>query len=239
LTLHGVLYKLNGDGPFPAVLYSHGSAPGMNNNEAFERLGPVLVARGLTMFAPYRRGQGLSSGAGPFIQDEMDTAGRKGGTEAYKSTMIRLLKEDHMDDQMAGLAWLKQQPFVSVDRIATVGNSFGGIEVVLGSAKEEFCAAVDIAGAAQAWAQSPELRKLLIESARNSKTPIFFLQAENDYDLSPSRVLTSEIEKVGKVSQLKIYPAFGKSAVQGHSFGYLGTSTWISDVTPFLEKRCQ
>ena len=33
LTLRGVLYKPNGKGPFPAVLYNHGSAPGMLNSQ--------------------------------------------------------------------------------------------------------------------------------------------------------------------------------------------------------------
>ena len=33
LTLGGELFKPNGDGPFPAVLYNHGSAPGMLNSQ--------------------------------------------------------------------------------------------------------------------------------------------------------------------------------------------------------------
>ena len=66
-TLHGLLYKPAGRGPFPAVLYNHGSAPGLLNNEAFERIAPVFVADGWVFFAPYRRGQGLSSDAGQYI----------------------------------------------------------------------------------------------------------------------------------------------------------------------------
>jgi dipeptidyl aminopeptidase/acylaminoacyl peptidase len=52
LTLHGVLYKPNGKGPFPAVLYNHGSAPGMYSQEAFDRLGPLFAERGWVFFAP-------------------------------------------------------------------------------------------------------------------------------------------------------------------------------------------
>src|SRR5215475_5636595 len=62
-TLSGVLYRPVGLGPFPAVLYNHGSAPGMLNNQAFEAIGPQFVARGWVFFAPYRRGQGLSAQA--------------------------------------------------------------------------------------------------------------------------------------------------------------------------------
>ena len=42
LTLHGVLYRPEGAGPFPAVVYNHGSAPGMLGKEAFDVLGQCL-----------------------------------------------------------------------------------------------------------------------------------------------------------------------------------------------------
>jgi len=42
LTLHGVLYRPDGAGPFPAVVYNHGSAPGMLGKEAFGVLGQCL-----------------------------------------------------------------------------------------------------------------------------------------------------------------------------------------------------
>jgi hypothetical protein len=60
LTLQGVLYKPEGAGPFPAVVYNHGSAPGMLSKQAFEALGPVFASRGWVFFGPYRRGQGLA-----------------------------------------------------------------------------------------------------------------------------------------------------------------------------------
>src|SRR5262245_26301247 len=74
LTLHGALYKPEGKGPFPAVLYNHGSAPGMLSKEAFDALGPVFASRGWVFFGPYRRGQGLSASAGPFIGDQIAAA---------------------------------------------------------------------------------------------------------------------------------------------------------------------
>src|SRR5712691_174671 len=92
LTLHGVLYKLDGNGPFPAVIYNHGSAPGMLSSEAFDALGPVFVGRGLVFFAPYRRGQGLSASAGPYISDEINVALKSGGIRAGAATMVRLLE---------------------------------------------------------------------------------------------------------------------------------------------------
>lgn len=43
IALHGVLYKPDGPGPFPAVVYNHGSAAGMLSKEAFDALGPVFA----------------------------------------------------------------------------------------------------------------------------------------------------------------------------------------------------
>jgi carboxymethylenebutenolidase len=238
LTLHGVLYKPEGAGPFPAVLYNHGSAPGMLSNAAFEAIGPLFQRRGWAFFAPYRRGQGLSASTGPYIGDEIAATAKKGGIHAGAKTMIRLLETDHLNDQLAALAWLRKQTFVQPQRIAVAGNSFGGIETVLGVERESFCAAIDASGGAQSWAQAPELQTLMTRAVRNSHAPIFFFQAENDYDLSPSRILSAAMKDAGKVSEMKIYPPFGKSARDGHSFAYLGSSVWADDVFRFLETHC-
>src|ERR1035438_8464157 len=44
ITLHGVLYKPEGPGPFPTVVYNHGSAAGMVSKSAFDALGPVFAS---------------------------------------------------------------------------------------------------------------------------------------------------------------------------------------------------
>jgi carboxymethylenebutenolidase len=39
---------------------------------------------------------------------------------------------------MAALAWLRKQDFVRPNRIAAAGNSFGGIEAVLGAERGSY-----------------------------------------------------------------------------------------------------
>lgn len=152
--------------------------------------------------------------------------------------MVRLLETDHLNDQLAALAWLRTQKFVKADQIAVAGNSFGGILAVLGAEHGSYCAAIDSAGGAQSWARAPELQSLLRRSVRHSRAPIFFFQAENDYDLSPSRVLASIMKDAGKPFDFKIYPAFGEGVEDGHTFGYFGSSVWAGDVFRFLDKHC-
>ncbi|MFL5815170.1 MAG: alpha/beta hydrolase family protein [Bdellovibrionia bacterium] len=239
LNLGGEMYVPSGKGPFPAVLYNHGSAPGMLNSEASKQLGPLFAARGWIFFMPYRRGQGLSSEAGPYIGDEIKKAAETGGERSAAAKMVQLLKEDHLNDQMAALKWLKEQDNVLKGRIAVAGNSFGGIEVVFGASEADYCAAVDASGAAESWEKAPILQSLLKTSVRKSKSPIFFFQAENDFNLEPSRILSAEMKSAGKVSELKIYPSFGTTNRDGHSFAYLGHAIWFDDVMQFLQKHCR
>lgn len=238
ITLGGELFMPKGDGPFPAILYNHGSAPGMLNSQASKIIGPLFAERGWIFFMPYRRGQGLSAQAGPYIGDELEAARKRGGKKERLATLVTLLSTAHLDDQLAALQWLKSQKFVQTNRIAVAGNSFGGIETVLGAARARYCAAVDASGGAETWSEAPDLQALLKAAVRQSNAPIFFFQTENDFDLSPSKVLSAEMKQVGKEVVLKIYPPYGSSHRDGHSFAYLGSATWFGDVFAFIQKHC-
>src|SRR5580692_6578834 len=238
ITLHGVLYKPEGPGPFPAVVYNHGSAAGMVSKSAFDALGPVFANHGWVFLGPYRRGQGLSASAGPYIGDQIDAAEKKGGIPAGAAAMVRLLETDHLNDQLAALAWLRKQGFVRPNRIAVAGNSFGGIEAVLGAERGNYSAAIDSAGGAQSWAEAPELQSLMTRAVRNARAPIFFFQAANDYDLSPSKTLSAKMGEANKTYKLKIYPSYGDSPLDGHTFGYFGSDVWAEDVFGFLSQYC-
>ncbi len=64
LTLHGFLYKPEGDGPFPAIIWNHGSEklPGQQ-----PELARFYTKQGFVFFTPHRHGQGRSPGA--YIED--------------------------------------------------------------------------------------------------------------------------------------------------------------------------
>jgi hypothetical protein len=47
------------------------------------------------------------------------------------------------------------------------------------------------------------------------RIPVFFVQPENDYDLSPTRILSAAMKDSGKVFQVKVYPPFGKLQKRG------------------------
>jgi carboxymethylenebutenolidase len=238
-TLHGLLYKPAGAGPFPTLLYDHGSAPGMLNTQAFELVAPLFTAHGWAFFAPYRRGQGLSSDAGPYIGAEIAAAQSRGGLPMAAATMVRLLSTEQLQDQMAAFAWLRQQPFVRTDQIAVMGNSFGGVETVLAAEQAGYCAAVDASGGAESWDKAPALQNLMLDAVRHARAPILFIQAQNDYTTAPSRALYETMHAAGMSAVIHIYPAYGTSDADGHSFAWRGGNVWRSDVFQFIDEHCK
>ena len=110
---------------------------------------------------------------------------------------------------------------------------------MLGVEREAYCAGVEASGGAESWAKSPELQAAMMHAIRNARAPLFFFQAENDFDLTPTRALSAAMKDAGKESQVKIYPSFGSSARDGHSFAYRGSAIWFEDVLQFLERHCR
>ena len=234
-TLHGFIYKPEGKGPFPAVLYNHGSEkiPGW-----FPTLGKFWTSKGFVFFVPHRRGHGRSPG--DYIVD-LQTQFRekeKDLSNAQKHDVE--LHEQANLDVVAAVAWLKRQPFIKTNALVMSGISYGGIQAVLAAEKGLGVKAfIPFAPAAMSWRGNPLLRERLLQAVKNAKSPIFLLQAENDYNLGPSELLGDELKRKGKPNRAKVYPAFGdkNDSRSGHGgFAVRGSDVWGSDVMDFLNE---
>ena len=227
VTLHGFLYRPEGNGPFPALLYNHGSErkPGTK-----PELGKFFSANGYIFFVPHR----LSHGRSP-NDSHIDSLYDQGARS------IVTLHELHLGDQLAALSYLKQLSYLDTGRIAVAGCSYGGIQTVLAvesnaEQKLGLRAAVNFAGAAQSWRGSSSLRSRLVSAVRKATIPVMFVQAENDYDLTPSRVLSAELQQLGKPYKLAIFPPYGNTREEGHGgFCFRATNVWGNEVLAFLD----
>src|SRR5205807_2883553 len=105
-------------------------------------------------------------------------------------------------------------------RLAVTGCSYGGIETLLAAERGAgFKAAVAVSPAAQSWDGNPALRARLGEAVRKITIPTFIIHPAHDASLSPGQELSAVQEKLGKPHELKIFPATGPAAEQGHCFG--------------------
>jgi carboxymethylenebutenolidase len=222
-TLYGFLYVPAGKGPFPAVLWNHGSEkrPGWQ-----PELAAFYNAHGFVFFLPHRRGQGKSPG--PYIMDQIHANGSP-------MAMVQAQRAAN-EDVVAAMNWLKTQPRVDANRIVVSGCSFGGIQTLLAAEKGLGARAfIAFAPAAQSWGNGA-LDRMLEDAVKHAKAPVFILQAKNDYSTQPAEVL-------GKIAtalrgQAKIYAGFGKTEQDGHwafATTTAGIAIWGEDVLQFIE----
>ena len=234
----------SGPGPFPAVLFCHGSGgadadhtAGLRITEAAEKLAPSFLKHGYAFMYLFRRGQGLSADQGPFMQEILQHEEATKGKDARQRLQFVLTTTDHLDDVTAALSFLQSAPAIDAKRIAIVGHSFGGQLTLLAAERDNTIrAAVTFAAAAGSWERSPELRKRLLTAVDKSTAPIMLIQAANDYSTAPSYALADELERLHKLHLLKIYPPVGQTADDGHNFLYLAIPQWEHDVFGFLDE---
>jgi dienelactone hydrolase len=240
LHLKGLLWVPAGCRHCPAILFNHGrpdTADQHVREGSAQRLGPVFARHGYVFLFLYRRGEGLSADQGPFISDLLHREERRHGPLGRDRLQVLLLETDHLSDGMAGIAFLRRQPQVDARRVAAVGHSFGGQLALLEAERDpSLRAAVAFGPAAGSWETSPLLRRRLIDAARAIRPPVLILHAANDYSTQPGKVLDAERGRAGKQHALKIYPPFGPTAAEGHSFLYPAPSIWEADVFRFLDR---
>jgi dienelactone hydrolase len=243
LHLKAFLWRPSGTGPFPAVLFNHGSGgpdalhtSGMTMREAAETLGPVFVKHGYVFLFPCRRGQGLSADQGRFIQDALNEEEKDKGSDARQKLQLALMAGPQLDDTLAALSFLKTRTGVDSHRIAVIGHSFGGQLTILDAEHDKSLrAAVTFGAAANSWAKSPELRSRLLTAIDKVAVPVMLVHAANDYDTSPGRDLAAELQRHHKRHLLKIYPAVGETPDDGHSQVYRAIPQWETEVFRFLD----
>ncbi|CAB3802412.1 dienelactone hydrolase family protein [Paraburkholderia fynbosensis] len=113
ITLETTIYKPDGAGPFPMIVFNHGKIPGDPHTQ--ERSNPLplareFVRRGYVVVAPNRQGFGHSDGV--YQQDGCDVE-RNGIGQA--------------GDVAATINYMSKQPYVDAAHIVVAGTSHGGL----------------------------------------------------------------------------------------------------------------
>jgi dienelactone hydrolase len=234
LKLEAYLYKPTGAGPFPLVVYNHGSAePGQERKEwAAPFIARILVPAGYALLVPERRGYGKSEGRA--FSEEI-------GSERGRKFVAR--QQAEATDINAAIEYVIALPGSPIDpkRIAMVGWSFGGIVTTLASSQSARVVSIVVqAPGALNWDRSVELRQALTAAAAKIQRPIYCAVAENDATTESARAICAAATRNGAKATLTVYPSFDRGKQRpgnppGHAlFGPSGVDIWQKDLLTFL-----
>jgi dienelactone hydrolase len=229
--IQAYFYKPEGKGPFPMVIYNHGSRAGRERVPApFPYIGRMLAANGYAVLVPERRGYGLSDG--PSFSEAV-------GEDRGGRFVTRMQEET--DDVLAALEFLKTVPSADSTRIAVMGWSLGGIVSVFAASRSAaFQAVVDQAGAALTWDSSPAIQKAMKEAAAAIHVPLLAMDAANDRTTEAVKAVVQEVQRRNLPVKLIVYPPYqppesaGRIAPGHLIFAAPGAHIWEADLKQFL-----
>ena len=232
LSIQAYLYRPFGDGPFPAVIYNHGSRQGNERRPTpFLYIGNLLTRAGYVALVVERRGYGRSDGA--TVPDDVGNNRRR--------LVPRLQAET--DDVLAARDYLLTQRFVDAKRIGVMGWSFGGIVTMFAvSRSNNFAAAINQAGGALTWNGNVDIRNSLIAAAEQANTPTLFMVAQNDRTTESITTVAEVFNRRGVPHRAIIYDPFqpqkpASDTPPGHRvFSAEGVHVWEKDALEFLAK---
>jgi carboxymethylenebutenolidase len=236
MTLHGYFYVPDGSGPFPALLWNHGSEKEPGKEPA---LADFYVGRGFAFWLPHRHGQGKSSDAGDYIMDLEQLVQNIGmGPTCVEEFNVKI-QGWYNRDVLAALRWLKIQSSVDPTKIYMSGASFGGIQTILTAEEDPGVRGyVPFAPGAESWGNQ-QLQYRLIQALNIAKTPVFLIQAEGDYSIGPYELLGRYLLGKGGLNTARLYPKFGTTPQEAHwafATQSAGVAIWGGDVLTWLEQ---
>jgi len=244
LILKGLLWRPSGSGPFPTLIFSHGSYGGLdtvhNPIQQTSLLGPLFAQHGYIFLVLFRRGVGLSYGQGENSTLLMEKAFRERGQGGRNDVQLQQMETTQLQDMVSGLGFLRKRNDVDTNHIGIIGHSFGGsLALLLAEFDSNLKAVVIFSGGGYSWDLSPQLRERLFTAAKNINLPVMLIHAQNDYSINPGYAIDSVRRQLYKPDLLKIYPKFGNTQNDGHNLIFQGIETWKDDVLEFLDENLQ
>lgn len=217
----------------PCVIWNHGSkGTGLSLRQNAAQLPNIVAAylnMGLGVIMPSR--QGYDGRDGKTIEDEISC-----DMNAYnqESKLLQRIKSECIE-VIRCVELIKHYPWIASDYVLCSGYSFGAIISLLAILQNEFfCAGVVFSPGAIMWHNYPQIRKFIISTTQQIKVPVMVIQAENDFDLSPSLKLQEIFQQKNNFSHAKIYPPHGSNPSQAHNFYDTGVKFWLDDVKQFI-----
>jgi dienelactone hydrolase len=238
VSMFATLYTPDGDGPFPAVVISHGS-PAIGTDRPrttgkFAAASAAFVKLGFVVLNPVRRGYGQTGGH---------------WDEDYGRCDVPFFAEAGLEsarDITAATEFLRAQPNVDRDRVVLVGVSAGGWGSLAAANRADLVrGVVNFAGGRGGYQKNQPNNNCspdrLVAAAgtlgKAAKVPTLWIYAENDLFFAPdlARRMYAAWTAAGGNATFHMFPAFGRD---GHAlFGAAaGVPLWREKVEAFLRE---
>jgi dienelactone hydrolase len=226
--LSTVTYRPTGDGPFPTLIFHHGSG-------SFERpydpkaVAQWFVARGWAVIAPSRRGRGGSEG----VDEEGSSCSEAEAAEGADRALA---------DIDAVTPALIAQPFVDRSRIAVGGDSRGGILSIAWSGRHfEVRAVVNFVGG---WKNTRTCRygrainRNLLNRGVTWGQPSLWLYGDKDlfYPLEETKANFEAFLAAGGRGVWHDYEPPEAGRLNGHQINQM-PQLWTADMEAYLTER--
>jgi dienelactone hydrolase len=236
-----ITHKPPGDGPFPTLIFHHGSTGTGTDPLLFPKpynpiqLAEWFTARGWAVILPSRRGRGGSEG----FYDEGFSMERTRGYSC-DPTLSLPGADRALRDIDAVTPILLAQPFVDRNRFVVGGQSRGGVLAVAwaGRHPEMPRAAINFVGGwmGESCSNAREINQTLFKKGAVFSQPIVWLYGDRDpfYSLAHSRANFAAFEAAGgKGTFHEFTPPAG---VIGHLIS-IHPSLWGDTVAAYLNER--
>jgi len=232
-------YRPDGDGPFPWIVLSHGTATTAAANRAIGRyrnraLVRQWLGRGYAVVVPVRRGYGASGG--PVLGDA------HGGCERAD---FRRAGEGAALDLLATIDWAKAHADLDPARWLLVGQSAGGFASIYTAAKNP-PGLVAVLAFAPGRGGNPDTRpgepcaseqmaELMASIAPRIRVPVLWFYAENDQFFGPrvQKLWVESFRGAGGRGDLVVVPPFPSRRGHGVFPSREGVPLWTAAVAAF------
>src|SRR6266536_158952 len=237
-------FRPDGQGPFPWIVLSHGTATTLQANRAIGRyrntsLAHEWVLRGYAVLVPVRRGYGASGGEK--LGDDYGICGRPDYRRAGEGAALDLL---------ATVEWAKEQRDLDAKRWLLVGQSSGGFASIYTASKRPEGLVAVLAFSPGRGGGEPgqhpgepcaadRMAKLFASIAPQIEVPVLWFYAENDVYMGPRvRALWFEsFRSAGGRGELIVVPPFPDRLGHGVFPSPKGTPLWTAAVARFFKSQ--
>jgi dienelactone hydrolase len=233
--LEAVLYRPDGDGPWPLAVINHG-APRMADYAArmrpgFDDMARLLVAHGYAVVVPMRRGYGRSSGP------------RAEGYRSCENPDFAKSARATADDILDVVAHMKTDRSVRADRVLLLGYSAGGFGALAVASRNPagLMGVVNISGGRGSLGGNrncapDRLIALIGAFGRTTRVPTLWIYSLNDTAFGPdlARAMYDAFVAGGAPrAEFVQAPAWGD---EGHYMVFYAPEIWMPIVERFLAK---